>query len=114
MRLHETHFALIAIPTESERDIPNLLDTRFDSSIDHVAMLSVPLGSIALTAADEQQQSHAFQSRIESLRACEVELAELHALRLVLWARGRRARSGDDAFWIEAVGVQEVVEDGRA
>jgi hypothetical protein len=80
MRLHETHFALTAISTKSKRDIPNLLDSGFDSGINHVSMLSVPLGSIALTAADEQQQPHTIQSRIKSFRTCKIELTELYSL----------------------------------
>ena len=68
-------------------------------------MLSVACRSVPLTAADEQEDADTFEGRTESLRAREVEFAELHALGFVFGAILRRARRGDDGGWVEVVSV---------
>lgn len=105
MRLHEPNFTLISPPTKRQAHIPNGFHARFQSSFDDIPMLSVACRSVPLTAADEQKETDTLESRAESLRASEVEFAELNALGLVFGAVLRRAGGGDDGGWVEVVGV---------
>ena len=109
MRLHKRDLALVAPAAKSQTQIPNGYHARSDGSINNIAVLSVARGSVPLAAADEQEETDALESRAESLRASEVEFAELHALGFVFGAVRRRAGGGDDGGWVEVVGVQEVV-----
>jgi hypothetical protein len=100
MRLHEPNLTLISPSAKRQTHIPNGSHARFHSSFDDITVLLVAFGSVYLTATDKQEETDAFESRAESLRASEVEFAELHALGLVLGAVRWRARGGDDRGWV--------------